>query len=170
MSLRTRIRGFTSWVNLRLLGYDHLMNNVIMDLLTGTNMKYLIQSITGRDLKRLQSFDEYSCVKRLCLAFLIYFQFNTTTENNKNRMDCWRTAEMQNYCWRCLCRHTFVCDAKLRPRKLGSILINDVFIWYLDIWVVVETGLPWRLVFMGADRVFATWWSRCHNRSSVQGH
>ncbi|XP_074660681.1 uncharacterized protein LOC141913126 [Tubulanus polymorphus] len=57
MSLRTRIRGFTSWVNLRLKSSDQLMNNVIMDIVSGTNMKSLIESLTGRYMKRVQSFD-----------------------------------------------------------------------------------------------------------------
>lgn len=58
MSLRTRIKGFTAWVNLRLMSYDHLLNNVLMDLLTGTHIKYLVESITGYDIKRLESMDE----------------------------------------------------------------------------------------------------------------
>ena len=56
-SLRTRVRGFTAWVNLRLMPYDQLMNNVIMDLLTGTNMKYLMESMTGTTIGRFDSFD-----------------------------------------------------------------------------------------------------------------
>ncbi|KAK7491465.1 hypothetical protein BaRGS_00017294 [Batillaria attramentaria] len=60
MSMRTRIRGFTAWVNLRLMPYNQLMNNVLMDLLSGTSMKYLVESITGRDLKRLESMDGLS--------------------------------------------------------------------------------------------------------------
>ncbi|XP_041366840.1 uncharacterized protein LOC121381572 [Gigantopelta aegis] len=60
MSLKTRIRGFTAWVNLRLIPYNHLLNNVIMDLLTGTSMKYLVESITGRDFTKLESFDGLS--------------------------------------------------------------------------------------------------------------
>ncbi|XP_055998277.1 uncharacterized protein LOC125647533 isoform X2 [Ostrea edulis] len=60
MSLRTRIKGFTAWVNLRLMRYDHLLNNVLMDLLSGTHMKYLVESITGLDIKRLESFDDLS--------------------------------------------------------------------------------------------------------------
>ena len=55
--MRTRIRGLTAWVNLRLMPYNQLMNNVLMDLLSGTSMKYLVESITGRDLKRLESMD-----------------------------------------------------------------------------------------------------------------
>ena len=57
MSLRTQIRGFTAWVNLRLKPYDQLLNNALMDLLSGTNMKMLIQSLTGHDFKKLQNFD-----------------------------------------------------------------------------------------------------------------
>nr|XP_054761378.1 uncharacterized protein LOC129267777 [Lytechinus pictus] len=57
MSLRTRMNGFTAWVNLRLNKYDMLLKNVLMDLLGGTNMKMLLQSMTGIDNKKLQSFD-----------------------------------------------------------------------------------------------------------------
>ena len=57
MSLKTRIRGFTAWVNLRLRPFDQLLNNVLMDLLTGTNMKLLLESLTGRALRRLDSMD-----------------------------------------------------------------------------------------------------------------
>ncbi len=57
MSLRTKIKGMTSWVNLRLSPYDQLMNNVVMDLLSGTNMKMLMQSLTGREFKKIQNFD-----------------------------------------------------------------------------------------------------------------
>lgn len=57
MSLRTRINGLTAWVNLRLRPFDQLMNNVVMDLLTGTNMKMLLQSMTGRDLKKMKNLD-----------------------------------------------------------------------------------------------------------------
>ncbi|XP_071099543.1 uncharacterized protein [Haliotis cracherodii] len=60
MSMRTKIRGFTAWVNLRTMSNNSLLNNVLMDLLTGTHMKYLIESITGRDFKRLESFDGLS--------------------------------------------------------------------------------------------------------------
>ncbi|XP_071500405.1 uncharacterized protein [Diadema antillarum] len=57
MSLRTRMNGFTGWTNLRLNKYDMLLNNVLMDLLQGTNLKMLLQSMTGIDNKKLQSFD-----------------------------------------------------------------------------------------------------------------
>ena len=59
MSLRTRINGFTAWVNLRLTPYNQLLNNVLMDLLTGTHMKYFVESFTGRDLKKLENMDGY---------------------------------------------------------------------------------------------------------------
>ncbi|XP_052066322.1 uncharacterized protein LOC127705978 isoform X4 [Mytilus californianus] len=60
MSLRTKIRSFTAWVNMRLLQYDQLLNNCLMDLLTGTHMKFLIESMTGSSIKRLESFDGLS--------------------------------------------------------------------------------------------------------------
>ncbi|KAH3877689.1 uncharacterized protein LOC127872130 isoform X2 [Dreissena polymorpha] len=57
MSLRTKINGFTAWVNLRLTPYNQLLNNVLMDLLSGTHMKYFVESFTGRDLRRLENMD-----------------------------------------------------------------------------------------------------------------
>ncbi|XP_002731751.1 uncharacterized protein LOC100367609, partial [Saccoglossus kowalevskii] len=58
MSMRTKINGFTAWVNLRLMPHNLLLNNVVMDLLTGTNMKVLTESFTGNDNKKIQSFDD----------------------------------------------------------------------------------------------------------------
>ncbi|XP_059170627.1 uncharacterized protein LOC131952123 [Physella acuta] len=60
MSMRTRIRGFTAWVNLRLTPYNQLMSNVLMDLLSGTSMKHLTESITGRIFKKLDNMDGLS--------------------------------------------------------------------------------------------------------------
>ncbi|XP_052800686.1 uncharacterized protein LOC128231667 isoform X4 [Mya arenaria] len=57
MSMRTKINGFTAWVNLRLTPYNQLLNNVLMDLLNGTHMKYFVESFTGRNLKRLENMD-----------------------------------------------------------------------------------------------------------------
>ncbi|KAL9965900.1 hypothetical protein ACROYT_G029758 [Oculina patagonica] len=57
MSLRTRINGFTAWVNLRLSPSGHFMHNILTDLLKGYNMKVLLESLTGRPLEKLQSFD-----------------------------------------------------------------------------------------------------------------
>ncbi|ESO91608.1 hypothetical protein LOTGIDRAFT_233395 [Lottia gigantea] len=65
MSMRTRIRGFTAWVNLRINPYNHLLNNVLMDILTGTNMKYFLESFTGRDLKRLETFDGLTAQQKI---------------------------------------------------------------------------------------------------------
>ncbi|CAH3191429.1 unnamed protein product [Porites evermanni] len=57
MSLRTRINGFTAWVNLRLSPSGHFMHNILTDLLKGYNMKVLLESLTGKPLEKLQSFD-----------------------------------------------------------------------------------------------------------------
>lgn len=65
MSLRTRTRGYTAWVNLRLKPYDSLLNNVLMDLLTGTNMKHLCESLCGRIPQRLDSFDGLSDTQKV---------------------------------------------------------------------------------------------------------
>ncbi|XP_028403348.1 uncharacterized protein LOC114526043 isoform X2 [Dendronephthya gigantea] len=56
-SLRTRINGFTAWVNVRLSPSGIFLHNVLEDLLKGKNMKILLESMTGKPLKKLQSFD-----------------------------------------------------------------------------------------------------------------
>nr|CAB3262745.1 uncharacterized protein LOC100182602 [Phallusia mammillata] len=57
MSLRTRINGFTAWANLRLVPYDSLLNNVLLDLTKGNHVQQLLHSMTGKTLKKLQSFE-----------------------------------------------------------------------------------------------------------------
>lgn len=54
---RARVNGFSAWVNLRLQPYDHHVTNVLLDLLTGTNMKVLLSSVTGREFRKIQSFN-----------------------------------------------------------------------------------------------------------------
>jgi hypothetical protein len=43
-SLRTRINGFTAWINLRLAPSGVFMHNVLEDILKGKNMKILLES------------------------------------------------------------------------------------------------------------------------------
>ncbi|XP_050411091.1 uncharacterized protein LOC126825502 [Patella vulgata] len=117
MSLRTRIRGFTAWVNLRIMPYNHLMNNVLMDLLTGTSMKYLIESFTGRDLKRLESFD------------------GLTAQQKQTRVD-WIVDELK----KC---NVIPDDVKIDARLFAMRSADHVFdlLWRLishDIWFVWE--------------------------------
>ncbi|CAF1414359.1 unnamed protein product [Adineta ricciae] len=54
----SRIHGFTSWVNMRLLPYDKGLGNVLIDLMKGTNMKMLLQSVTGTTTEKIQSFEK----------------------------------------------------------------------------------------------------------------
>lgn len=42
---------------MRLTPFDHSLNNILMDLLRGTNIKYLLQSFTGFNSEKFQSFD-----------------------------------------------------------------------------------------------------------------
>lgn len=65
MSLRTRINGFTAWVNLRLTPSGHFMHNILTDLLKGYNMKVLLESLTGKPLEKLQSFDGLTQQQRM---------------------------------------------------------------------------------------------------------
>ena len=59
MSLRSKTHGYTAWVNMRLLPYNQSLNNVLMDLLQGTNMKYLIESMTGHNWNKLDTFEKF---------------------------------------------------------------------------------------------------------------
>lgn len=57
MSMRTRINGFTAWINLRMREFEVDLSDVLVDLMKGTNLKILIESMTGRELATVQSFD-----------------------------------------------------------------------------------------------------------------
>ncbi|XP_077994506.1 uncharacterized protein LOC144448226 [Glandiceps talaboti] len=78
MSMKTKINGFTAWVNLRLMPYNLLMNNVLMDLLKGTNMKMLIESLTGVENKRIQSFDDLTQQQKVTRVEWIIQQLKET--------------------------------------------------------------------------------------------
>ena len=56
----SRIHGFTSWINMRLLPFEQGLNNVLSDLMKGTNMKMLLQSVTGTTTEKIQSFEKLS--------------------------------------------------------------------------------------------------------------
>ena len=58
MTIRARTHGYTGWVNMRLTPYEQSLNNIIMDILRGTNMKYLLQSYTGEKNEKFQSFEK----------------------------------------------------------------------------------------------------------------
>ena len=58
MTIRARTHGYTGWVNMRLTPYEQSLNNIIMDILRGTNMKYLLQSYTGQKNEKFQSFEK----------------------------------------------------------------------------------------------------------------
>jgi hypothetical protein len=53
-------RGFTAWTNMRLTPFDMHLNNVLDEILTGTNMKYLMQSVTGAKDDKFLTLDKYS--------------------------------------------------------------------------------------------------------------
>jgi hypothetical protein len=56
----SRIHGFTSWINMRLLPFEQGLNNILTDLMKGTNMKMLLQSVTGTTTEKIQSFEKLS--------------------------------------------------------------------------------------------------------------
>ena len=58
MTIRGRTHGYTGWINMRLTPYEQSLNNIIMDILRGTNMKYLLQSYTGEKNEKFQSFEK----------------------------------------------------------------------------------------------------------------
>ena len=61
MSLRTKLRGFTLWVNLRLQGPSPglVLSNVVSELTRGTNLRDLLESITGCQCQKVDNFDKY---------------------------------------------------------------------------------------------------------------
>lgn len=56
----SRIHGFTSWINMRLMPFEQGLNNILTDLMKGTNMKMLLESVTGSTPDRIQSFEKLS--------------------------------------------------------------------------------------------------------------
>ena len=58
MPIKTRIHGYTAWINMRLLPFEQSLSNVLMDLLRGTNMKFLLESFTGENNEKFQSFEK----------------------------------------------------------------------------------------------------------------
>ncbi|CAF3574213.1 unnamed protein product, partial [Rotaria sordida] len=56
----SRIHGFTSWINMRLMPFEQGLNNILTDLMKGTNMKMLLQSVTGTTTEKIQSFEKLS--------------------------------------------------------------------------------------------------------------
>jgi hypothetical protein len=61
MPIKTRIHGYTAWVNMRLTPFEKSLSNVLMDLLRGTNMKLLLESFTGEPNEKFTSFEKYCC-------------------------------------------------------------------------------------------------------------
>ena len=58
MTIKTRVHGYTAWINMRLLPFEKSLSNVLMDLLRGTNMKTLLESYTGETNEKFQSFEK----------------------------------------------------------------------------------------------------------------
>jgi hypothetical protein len=54
----SRIHGFTSWINMRLMPFEQGLTNILTDLMTGTNMKMLLESVTGTTTEKIESFDK----------------------------------------------------------------------------------------------------------------
>ncbi len=52
-----KIHGFTAWLNMRLTPYDLLTSDILNELFTGANMKFLIQSFTGTKDEKFSTFD-----------------------------------------------------------------------------------------------------------------
>jgi hypothetical protein len=56
----SRIHGFTSWINMRLMPFEQGLSNILTDLMQGTNMKMLLQSVTGTTTEKIQTFEKLS--------------------------------------------------------------------------------------------------------------
>lgn len=81
--MRTRVNGFTAWVNLRMREFGVSLADVLVDIMSGTNLKVLVESIIGKEIANVQSFDgleSYTCYSSQtvtdchqyqCLVFLM---------------------------------------------------------------------------------------------------
>lgn len=117
MSLRTRINGFTAWVNLRLASTGNFMHNILTDLLKGYTMKVLLESMTGRPLEKLQSFD------------------NLTQQQKTTRVE-WIVKELKD--GKIIPKETFV-DTRMFAMRAAEQVFD--LLWCLvchDIWYVWE--------------------------------
>ncbi|XP_029452950.1 uncharacterized protein LOC115089116 isoform X2 [Rhinatrema bivittatum] len=54
MSYKTRIHGFTAWINVRLYPFDCQINDVLTELFLGANLKLLLESLTGRNQTKMK--------------------------------------------------------------------------------------------------------------------
>jgi hypothetical protein len=45
---------------MRLNPFEQSLSNILMDLLRGTNMKYLLESFTGENNEKIQSLEKYN--------------------------------------------------------------------------------------------------------------
>lgn len=137
MSLRTRINGFTAWVNLRLSATGHFMHNVLIDLLKGYNMKVLLESMTGRPFEKLQSFEGLTQQQKTTRVEWIVKELKSTQIIPKNtfvdsRMFAMRSAEQVFDLLWCLVCHDiwYVWErSEFLQKESGAILVSKPFSW-----------------------------------------
>ena len=56
----SRVHGFTSWINMRLMPFEQGLSHILADLMKGTNLKMWLQSVTGTTTEKIQSFEKLS--------------------------------------------------------------------------------------------------------------
>lgn len=117
MSLRTQINGFTAWINLRLVPYGSLLENVLVDLIKGNHYQQLLHSLTAKSLKKIQSFE------------------GLTQQQKVTRIE-WFVAELKK-------SEVLPENVKIDARLVGQKVADHVFdlLWRLvshDIWFTWE--------------------------------
>lgn len=59
MNQKFKERGFIAWINMRLTPFDMHLTNILEEILAATNLKYLMQSITGVKDDKFVTLDKY---------------------------------------------------------------------------------------------------------------
>ncbi|XP_063684870.1 uncharacterized protein LOC134819039 [Bolinopsis microptera] len=63
--MNTRKRGYTTWANLRLKSKNLQLNNVFFELYKGTNMKTFVESLIGKEVKKLKGWENLSSAQQV---------------------------------------------------------------------------------------------------------
>lgn len=137
MSLRTRINGFTAWVNLRLAPSGNFMHNILTDLLKGYNMKVLLESMTGRPLEKLQSFDNLTQQQKTTRVEWIVKELKDAKIIPKERfvdtrMFAMRAAEQVfDLLWCLVCHDVWYVweKSEFLQKERGTTLVSKPFNW-----------------------------------------
>nr|XP_033809212.1 uncharacterized protein LOC117364282 isoform X3 [Geotrypetes seraphini] len=94
MSYEALANGFTAWINVRLFEIDRQFSDIFVELFLDTNLKLLLESLTGETLQKMKSLDELTEMQ-------IYHQVKWFVEEVKKheiiakftKIDYWSVAQ-----------------------------------------------------------------------------